>query len=153
MTELVDIIKVIIFSMLPVVEIRGGIPLGISLGFSPAEAYLFSALGNIAVIFPIIIILNALDPYFRKIPIIKLIYAKSIDKVLARRDRYLKYGKYALFLFVAIPLPTTGAWTASLASYIFQIPKRDSLWIISVGVLIAGIIVLLISQTTFSLFN
>ncbi|ACB84838.1 COG2426 family protein [Natranaerobius thermophilus] len=147
---LIDVLKVIVFSMLPVVEIRGGIPLGISLGFHPIQAFIFSALGNIAIILPLIVILNLLDPFFRSLPGIRLIYEKSIDRVLARRDRYLKYGKYVLFFFVAIPFPTTGAWTACLASYIFQIPKKDSFWIISTGVLTAGLIVLLISQTTIS---
>ncbi|OWZ83582.1 COG2426 family protein [Natranaerobius trueperi] len=147
---MIDILKVLIFSMLPIVEIRGGIPLGLSLNFSPVEAFVISAIGNIAVIFPLIVTLNLLDPYFRKIPGIKLIYHKAIDRVISKRDKYLKYGKYALFFFVAIPFPTTGAWTASLASYIFQIPIKDSLWIISAGVFTSGLIVLVLSTTTIS---
>jgi len=147
---MLEILKVLIFSMLPIVEIRGGIPLGLSLGFTPFEAYVLSAIGNIAVIFPLIVTLHFLDPYFKRIPGIKQLYNKSIDRVLRKRDQYLHYGKYVLFLFVAIPLPTTGAWTASLASYLFKIPKKDSYWIIAAGVLTSGLIVLLLSTTTIS---
>ncbi len=147
---MLEILKVLIFSMLPIVEIRGGIPLGLSLGFTPFEAYVLSAIGNIAVIFPLIVTLHFLDPYFKRIPGIKQLYNKSIDRVLRKRDQYLHYGKYVLFFFVAIPVPTTGAWTASLASYLFKIPKKDSYWIIAAGVLTSGLIVLLLSTTTIS---
>lgn len=145
-------LKVIIFSALPVIEIRGGIPLGLSLGFNSWQAYGLSALGNILVIFPIFIILNWLGEFFKKAPVLNTIFNNSTDRVLKRKDQYVKYGKYVLYLFVAIPLPTTGAWTASLAAYIFKIPFRDSFWIISLGVLTSGIIILIISHTTLSFF-
>lgn len=148
---LINVIKVLILSSLPVIEIRGGIPLAISLGFTPWEAYFLSALGNIIIILPLLKCLNFLEQYFRRIPIIKNIYQNSVRKVLNKHEQYLKYGKYVLFLFVAIPLPTTGAWTACLASYIFRIPIKSSFWIITAGVFTAGLIVLLFSQATFTL--
>ncbi|UMZ73184.1 COG2426 family protein [Natranaerofaba carboxydovora] len=150
--EILDMLKVIIFSALPVIEIRGGIPLGLSLGFNSWQAYSLSALGNILVIFPIFIILNWLGEFFKKVPVLNTIFNNSTERVLKRKDQYVKYGKYVLYLFVAIPLPTTGAWTASLAAYIFKIPFRDSFWIISLGVLTSGIIILIISHTTLSFF-
>ncbi len=150
--DLFEMIKVLIFSALPVIEIRGGIPLALSYGFSSWQAYFLSALGNIAVIIPIFIMLNWLGELFKKIPVLDIIFNKSTERVLKKKDQYIKYGKYVLYFFVAIPLPTTGAWTASLAAYIFKIPFRDSFWIISLGVLTSGLIILLLSHTTLSFF-
>jgi len=53
----------------------------------------------------------------------------------------LKWGKLALVIFVAIPLPLTGAWTGSLAAFLFGFKKKEAFWLIVLGVLIAGIIV------------
>jgi uncharacterized membrane protein len=55
-------------------------------------------------------------------------------------DKYIKYGYWALILFVAIPLPITGAWTGSVAAYIFNIPFKKSWWLILLGIIIAGLI-------------
>jgi uncharacterized membrane protein len=59
------------------------------------------------------------------------------------RPRFVKYGKYALFLFVAIPIPSTGAYTACVASRLFRIPLKDTFWVIFLGVITAGILVLI----------
>ena len=150
--EFIDALKVIIFSALPIIEIRGGLPLALSLGFNFPLAYLLSTLGNILVIYPLFIGLNILGDFFKNAPIFSTIFNKSSERVLKRKDQYIKYGKYVLYLFVAIPFPTTGAWTACLAAYIFNIPFRDSFWIISLGVLTSGVIIMIISHSTLSLF-
>ena len=85
--EILDVLKVIIFSALPVVEIRGGIPLGLSLGFNSWQAYGLSALGNILVIFPIFIILNWLGEFFKKAPVLNTIFNKSSERVLRKKDQ------------------------------------------------------------------
>ena len=150
--EIINALKVILFSALPIIEIRGGIPLALSLGFNNLPAYLLSAVGNIIIIYPIFLMLNLLGEFFKKTPVLNTLFSKSTKRVLKRKDQYLKYGKYVLYLFVAIPLPTTGAWTACLAAYIFNIPFKDSFWIISIGVLTSGGIIMILSHSTMSLF-
>ncbi len=138
-----EYLQVFVLSALPVAEIRGGIPWGIiQLGLGNWEAYIVSALGNVAMILPWLIILCHLEVYFAHNRLTAPFYGRMVRKAEKKRHVFLKYGKYALFLFVAIPLPVTGAWTACVASRVFRIPMWDTFLIISVGVLIAGLIVL-----------
>ena len=134
-------IKIILISMLPVSELRGSIPYAMIVGYNPLEAYLISVAGNF---FPVPILLYTLkqfDPLFRKIPYLGKIYEKIIAIGDRRKGIVEKYGYPGLIIFVAIPLPVTGAWTGSIVSFILGLnPKKASLFILA-GILIAGIIV------------
>ena len=136
-------LKVFFLSTIPVVEIRGGVPLGMLLGLSGWEALAVAALGNIAIIFPWLWVLSRLEVFFAQSSYTAPIYGMMVRKAERRKHTFVKYGKYALFFFVAIPLPTTGVWTACVASRIFRVPLRDTFWTLALGVLAAGILVMI----------
>lgn len=146
-------LKVLFTSALPVVELRGGLPLGLYLGLPLWEAFLFSFLGNIMIIYPLLWLLARLEAFLAKNKVTAPIYRMMINKVSKKKEMFIKYGKFALFLFVAIPLPTTGAWTACMAARFFRIPIRDAFVSIALGVLTAGLIVLFNSYLIVDVFN
>ncbi len=125
-------------SMLPIFELRGGIPFGINVLHMPYyEVYPVAVLGNIIPIIPIILILH----YISKIGVVK----KFLHRTELKGNLVKKYGLLGLMLFVAIPLPITGAWTGSALAFIFSIPWYSALIAITGGVIIAGIIVTILS--------
>jgi len=137
-----EYLKVFVMSALPVVELRGGLPLGISLGLAEWEAFLCSYLGNIAIIPPLLWLLERLEDFIAKNRVTAPFYQMMLRKAIKNKELFARYGKYALFLFVAVPLPSTGAWTACVAARFFRIPSRQAFVIISLGVLAAGFIML-----------
>lgn len=138
-----NILKVFLLSAAPISELRGGIPLGIILGLSPLETFLTAVFGNMIIVIPWLIILCKLETILAHNRYTCAIYQSMVRRAEKRRHTFVKYGKYALFFFVAIPLPTTGAYTACVASRIFRIPTKDTFWIIFAGVITAGILVLI----------
>ncbi len=138
-----DYLKVFVLSMLPVIELRGGFPLGIMLGLSRWEALLISVLGNVSIILPLLWVLTKFEQVLAQNRAVKSLYLRMVRKAEGKKESFRKYGKYALFLFVAVPLPVTGAWTACVAARLFRIPVRDAFIIIALGVLSSGFIMLL----------
>jgi len=128
----------------PLVELRGAIPLAILVyKFSLIKSFVISVLVNILPILPILYFLEGISNFLSK----RFLFFERFFKWLFQRtrrkfqDSYLKWGKLALVIFVAIPLPLTGAWTGSLAAFLFGFKKKEAFWLIVLGVLIAGIIV------------
>ena len=144
-----DIIKVIIFSALPVVEIRGGLPLAVLLGFSKRWAFFYGVLGNTLGLVLAFFILDYLMPWLLKVDILRRIYSWSSSRVERKRGRYVRLRYWALFLLVAIPLPGTGAWTAALASYLLKFDRRRAFIVIFLGILAVGTIILSAGMLTF----
>ncbi|RLG92229.1 ligand-binding protein SH3 [Candidatus Bathyarchaeota archaeon] len=139
------IIEVLIISAMPVSEIRGGIPLALYFGLNPIEAYIISFLGNIA---PIPLLLIFLDKFIKiacKISVVDKFYGKIVQHVSKRKRIVEKYGYIGLTMFVAVPLPVTGAWTGALIAFLLQLNKLKSFIYITLGVLVSGLIVLLTS--------
>lgn len=138
----------VILSALPLTEHRLSIPLAITTwNIPPLEAYGWAVLGALLPFFPLYYglmwVRGLCERYFPRL-------VTPIDKVLARsekkvRNGYEKYGAIALCLFVAIPLPMTGLWTATLAAVALKLPVKTSFISIALGTLIAGGIVTFIS--------
>jgi uncharacterized membrane protein len=149
----VEYLKVFLTSALPVIELRGGLPLGLSLGLPLWEAFLLSFLGNIVIIYPWLWFLERLEDFLAHNKVTAPVHAMMIRKVSRKRELFVKYGKYALFFFVAIPLPTTGAWTACVAARFFRIPINKAFWVIVTGVFVAGLIMILTSVFFINTFN
>ncbi len=140
-----DELIVIIFSMLPIVELRGGIPLAISMGFTPFTGFLLSVLGNLI---PIPFLIKLYRPIIRYIARSKLFVKPAswvVKKVDTSSKKVKKYELLGLFLLVAIPLPTTGAWTGSAVAAFLKLDFKKSWLIVSLGVVTAGIIMLMLS--------
>lgn len=140
-------------SAVPVIELRGGIPLALSQGFSPAAAFALALLGNIAVVPVLLWGLQWIERLFMRWPITQ----RLLERIFARSRRKGRWierlGSLGLVLLVAIPLPGTGAWTGAIAARLLGLPnKRSLLWIV-VGVIVAGILVLLASLGAIHLFG
>ncbi|WP_313757458.1 small multi-drug export protein [Tissierella sp.] len=145
-------IMVIFFAMMPIVELRGAIPLGISLGLSPLHSTILSIIGNIIIVPFLLKLLQPIMKYFEK----TVVFSNTIGWVKRRSMKKAniikKYSLIGLFIFVAIPVPTTGVWTGSIIASILKLDFKKALLSISLGIITAGAIVATISYQVFSLF-
>ena len=143
-----------IISMIPVIELRGAIPIGVSLGLSHAEAMGISIIGNML---PVPFIILFIRPIFRWMTRKSGKLARLAEKLEARAegnwDRIHRYQFFALAVFVAIPLPGTGAWSGALIAAVMNMRLRNALPSILLGVLIAGVLVTGITYGFTSIFN
>ncbi len=132
--------------MLPVVELRGAIPIGIiEYEVSFQVVFLIAILGNIL---PVFFIAWFMEKFVRekynngsKLP--RLLHLKLLNTEKKAKNNIEKIGELALIPFVAIPLPLTGAWTGILIAFIFKIPYKRAIPLIFIGLIISGIIVTL----------
>jgi len=149
----------IILSFLPIIELRAGLPLVIDYclknGLSIGPYFILVVLVNCLAILFVFFFMDFLHVHFMKIRIYKKFMDKYIEKIKQRGQKFedkegiLLY--LALVLFVAIPLPGTGAWTGSLIAWLFGFNRKKSFISISIGVLCAGLIILALSFGFFSL--
>ena len=137
-----SLLFIFLVSMLPIAELRGGLPLGISLGVFPLQAYLVSVAGNIAPILPLLLLLKYGIRLLRKNRWMGSVLNRWESRIERRREMVSRYGLWGIVLLVAIPLPITGAWTAALISSVLSIRIRYAFLAICIGVCIAGAIVL-----------
>ncbi|MCI2000657.1 MAG: small multi-drug export protein [Clostridia bacterium] len=140
---------VFIVSLFPIVELRGGIITGYALNLSLFRSFIIAYIGNLL---PIPIILLLIHHIFRFLK--KTRYRKIVDffenKAMKKSGQVQKYGYWGLFLFVAIPLPGTGAWTGALVANLLGLDFKKSMLTIAAGVFAAGVIVSIFS---FGLLN
>lgn len=142
-------IVVFLVSLLPTVEVRGSIPLVFIL-FTDDTSIVFAlaiaVLGNLLIAPIVLSVLGWLDTFIlnsRIVPsLLKALYLRVLGYVRSQASRINRYSLPALIVFVAIPLPGTGAWTGSLAAYILGIERRRALLAIELGVLIASLLVI-----------
>jgi len=137
---------VFLVSMLPVVELRGAIPLGIGLGLSPWAAALAALLGNLLIVPLLLWLVPALVAWLERYPW----FASAWNRLEARlrlkgEEAVQRYGALGLLLFVAIPLPGSGAWTGALIAVVLGLKKRYAGPAIALGVLLAAVLVTLAS--------
>ena len=144
----------LIISMIPVIELRGAIPIGVSLGLSHAEAMGISIIGNML---PVPFIILFIRPIFRwmtkKSGKLARLAEQLETKAEGKWDKIHRYQFFALTIFVAIPLPGTGAWSGALIAAVMNMRLRNALPSILLGVLIAGILVSGITYGFTSIFN
>ncbi|HAL63886.1 MAG TPA: small multi-drug export protein [Clostridiales bacterium] len=135
---------VFIISVIPILELRGSL---IAAGFLKMEflsTYVIAVIGNMLPIPFILIFIEKIFEWLKKTPF-KGIVTRLESRAASKSDIIKKYGKFGLFLFVAIPLPGTGAWTGSLAAVLMRMKFRYAILPIFLGVLTAGLIMSLIS--------
>lgn len=133
-------------SILPVIELRGAIPMAFALGLPWWQAYLISVLGNLLPVPFILLLINLVIKWMSssKVTFFNKIANFLLKKVEKNRERIEKYSFWGLFLFVAIPLPMTGAWTGSLVAAVVGVKPLKAFLSVLLGVLLAGVIVTLI---------
>ena len=148
-----EFLLTLLVSMVPVVELRGGIPFGVTAGLPVWAAFLAAVLGNlIPVPFIIVYIRRIFQWMRRRIPRLNRLVDALERKAHLKGQKVNKYKYLGLMLFVAIPLPGTGAWTGSLAAAFLDMPLRKALPSVILGVLIAGMAISILSYGVVSLF-
>ena len=143
----------ILVSMIPVVELRGGIPFGVARGLPVWAAYLAAIIGNfLPAPFIIVYIRRIFQWMRRRIPVLNHLVDKLEKKAHLKGQKVTKYKYLGLALFVAIPLPGTGAWTGARAAAFLDMPLRKALPSIAAGILTAGIAISILTFGVASLF-
>jgi len=133
-------------SMLPVVELRFGLPFGIAQGLEYPLALMASLLGNMVPVPFIIVYIKRIFAWMRMhIPRMNALLTKLEDRAHLKGETVEKYGHWGLLLFVAIPLPGTGAWTGALIAALLNIRTSKAVPVILIGVCIAAAIMTLIT--------
>ena len=137
---------VFLCSMLPVIELRGAIPMAFAFGLPWWEAYLISVLGNLLPVPFILLLINALIKWMAasKVKFFNKIANFLIERVEKKRERIEKYSFWGLCFFIAVPLPVTGAWTGSLVAAVIGMKPWKAFLSALLGVLVAGVVVTLI---------
>lgn len=144
---------VIFTAMLPIVEVRGAIPVGIALGMSPLHATILAFLGSVI---PVPFILFTIRPIFshlRKTNTFKKLITKLTNRTIKKGIEVKKYGYIGLFIFVAIPLPGTGVWSGSLIAALLNMRIRHAFLTILLGNLIASTMIMIITFGAVNIFG
>ena len=139
-------------SMVPVVELRGGIPFGVALGLPVWAAYLSAVIGNILPVPFILVYIRRIFQWMRRrMPRFNSLVDRLERKAHLKGRLVTRYQYWGLLLFVAVPLPGTGAWTGALAAAFLDMPLRRALPSIFAGILIAGIAISILTLGVVSL--
>lgn len=145
-----DELTVFLISLMPVLEIRGGMIAARLLEMDFLKAFAICYVGNMLPIPFIILFIRKIFEFLRRFKFFERIIVKLEKKTEKNKDKVMRYEAWGLLLFVAIPLPGTGGWTGALMAALLDIRIRRSLPIIAIGVLIAGFIM---SGLTYGLFQ
>jgi uncharacterized membrane protein len=139
-----DIVWVLLATISPISELRGGIPLGIlKYDLDPLLIFCIAVIANALIFFPVFFALRLFyDKVLFRIPL----FDKYLDNLRKRgKPKVDKYGFWGLFLFVAVPLPLTGAYTGTILAWLLGMDWRKAFAAVGLGVVVAGVVVLLIT--------
>ena len=137
-----EMLTTFFISMVPVIELRGAIPVGIAAGLSPAAAYTVSVLGNLVPVPFILLLIRRIFDWMRHTKTFGSLIEKLERRAHLKGRLVTKYRVPGLILLVGIPLPGTGAWTGALVAALLDIRLRTAIPAIFVGLLIAGTLTL-----------
>ena len=140
------LIVTFLISMVPIIELRGALPIATGMGVEWYIALPIAIIGNIIPVPFIIIFIKKIFAWMSKQKgFLTKIVTKMEEKAFSKKDAIEKYGPWGLWLFVAIPLPGTGAWTGALIAAMMGISLKKSFPAIATGVITAGIVVAFVS--------
>ncbi len=146
------IIVTLFISMVPIIELRGAIPVATGMGLSPWVAIPVALVGNLIPIPFIILFIKKIFAWMRKTsPKLNKVVDKMEAKAEKNKEKVLRYAFWGLVLFVAIPLPGTGGWTGALVAAMLDMPLKKAFPAILLGVVGAAIIVSFVSYGAASL--
>ena len=134
-----------LISMIPLLELRGSILVAGLLNLPFVQTFIFAVIGNMLPIPFILIFIEKIFKWMKNNKYLHRIPEWIEEKALKKSEQIEKYGYWGLFLFVAIPLPGTGAWTGSLLAVLLGLKRSKSLLCIFLGVIGAGLIMSLLS--------
>lgn len=133
-----------IVSLLPILELRGGLIAANLLGVKLIPAFIICFIGNMLPIPFILLFIEKIFDWLRDKKGLGAVVRYCEKKADKNKDKIEKYGLWGLLILVAIPLPGTGAWTGALVAALMRLDIKKSLPVIACGVLIAGVIVSLV---------
>ncbi len=139
------ILATFLISMVPIIELRGALPIGVGMGLPPLTALIVSIIGNMVPVPFIILFIRKILDWMHRFETFDRIATKLEAKAEKGGEKIVKYEMFGLFLLVAIPLPGTGAWTGSLVAAFFNLRLKNAVPVIFLGVIAAGIVVFLIT--------
>ncbi len=132
----------LIVAALPLAELRGSIPLALAMKMSPVNAFVWSIIGNSLIIAPTLFLLEPVSNALRRFVLWRKFFDWLFERTKKKADVIQKYEALGLMIFVAIPLPMTGAWSGCVAASLFKIKFRYAFAAIFLGVVLAGAIVM-----------
>ena len=136
---------VFIISMIPILELRGGLIVAKLLGINLLKAIPLCIIGNIIPIPFILLFIRQIFKWLKKVPGINKIINKIEERAMGKSDKIKQYEFWGLVLFVGIPLPGTGAWTGSLIAALLEVDIKKAVVAELLGIAIATIIMSFVS--------
>lgn len=138
---------VFIISMLPILELRGGLIAASLLKLPPLESYIIVIVGNVIPVPFILLLINRILRAMEKsrFKLFNKIHSFLHKKIMKNKDSIEKYGFWGLVIFVGIPLPGTGAWTGAIIAAFLEMDRKKAFLGILLGMLMASIIMMIIS--------
>ncbi|RDY23284.1 hypothetical protein CHF27_009065 [Romboutsia maritimum] len=136
-----EYLKIMFLSMLPVTELRGAIPIGIAMDLNPIGVYIVSVLGSTLISIPLILTFRHILQYLRTKKKFQTLVGKIDKKIKSGIRRLKNVSVLGIILFVGVPLPTTGTWTASAIASILRMRIKDALIGVLLGNMLSGVIV------------
>jgi uncharacterized membrane protein len=142
-------IATVLIAMLPIIELRGALPAAHSVfGLSWGAAYFLSVLGNLIPVPFLLRWFPSVEKWLRRWRPFEIFFEWLFTRTHRKGWRKVKiYGDVGLIFFVAIPLPITGAWTGTVLAYLFRINRYRAFVAITMGVLIAGVIMIIVTYS------
>ncbi len=134
-----------VISLLPILELRGGLLAAGALNVNPVIAYIIAIIGNLLPIPFILMFLTPIFNWMKKTKLFKGIVEKLENKAMKNKEKFEKGEFIALIIFVGIPLPGTGAWTGALIASVLGMNRKKAMLAIILGVIMASIIMMFLS--------
>lgn len=152
-TALVDLMAglpktwaIFVLAMVPVIELRGAIPLAIAWDIPPLISFATAVLGNIAPILPLLLFLGPVSRWLEKhFLVFRRFFKWVFDRSRQHEDKIEKFGYWGLAIFVAIPFPGTGVWVGSALAFLLGLKIFPSFLAMTLGVIIAGGLMIFLS--------
>ena len=140
-------ILVYIISLMPILELRGGLLAAALLGLEPLPSYIISIIGNVLPVPFILLLITKILAWMKnsKIKFFNKVANWLDEKVEKHKGQIEKYGYWGVVLFVGIPLPGTGAWTGSLIASVLNMDRKKTFIAVLVGIVMASIIMMILS--------
>ncbi len=140
-------ILVFIISLLPILELRGGLLAAALIGLDPVKSYIISIVGNVLPVPFILLLITKILSWMResKVKLFNKVANWLDEKVEKHKGQIEKFGYLGVILFVGIPLPGTGAWTGSLIASVLNMDRKKTFLAVMVGIFMASIIMMLVS--------
>jgi uncharacterized membrane protein len=145
------IVQVMIFSIVPWVELRLSIPYGITKGLNPLLAFGCAVVASWAVIVPMFLILDLFyHRFFSRIPLIR----QAVESIRAHGKSYVeRWGVLGVGIYVSLPLPGPGVYSGAILAWLFGLPRRQAIIALALGVLVSAFLVTAISTPVIALIR